>query len=42
LGGAIVHDRIAVTTEIIRLLLTMIPQQRQRTLREIPKYEARQ
>lgn len=34
LGTDIVHDRLQLLTEIIRLLLTMIPQQRATLLRE--------
>jgi four helix bundle protein len=34
LGEAIVSHRLQLLTEIVRLLLTMIPQQRGRTLRE--------
>jgi len=34
LGDAVFHHRLRLLTEVIRLLLTMIPQQRQRALRE--------
>jgi four helix bundle protein len=34
LGNAVFQHRIALLTEIIRLLLTMIPQQRQNVIRE--------
>ncbi|MCS7265353.1 MAG: four helix bundle protein [Armatimonadetes bacterium] len=41
LGNGIVNDRINLLTEIIRLLLTMIPQQRSLVLRdEGGEYEA--
>jgi four helix bundle protein len=36
LGERVVGHRMSLLTQIIRLLLTMIPQQRQRTLREQP------
>lgn len=40
LGDEIFQHRVQVTTEILRLLLTMIPQQRGQTLREdSPFYE---
>lgn len=40
LGEVVVTHRIQLATKIIRLLLTMIPQQRGRSLRESePKYE---
>jgi four helix bundle protein len=39
LGEAVTHDRLNLLTEISRLLLTMIPQQRARVLREdCPNY----
>jgi four helix bundle protein len=34
LGEAVVQHRLQLLTEVIRLLLTMVPQQRGRTLRE--------
>jgi len=36
LGKAVLHHRLALLSEVIRLLLTMIPQQRGRILREQP------
>jgi four helix bundle protein len=36
LGDEVVQHRIQLLSEIIRLLLTMVPQQRNRPLREIP------
>jgi four helix bundle protein len=40
LGDEIFHYRVQVITEILRLLLTTIPQQRGQTLREdAPSYE---
>lgn len=40
LGANVAHDRVSLLTEIIRLLLIMVPQQRQHALREMPEYEA--
>jgi four helix bundle protein len=40
LGADVAHDRISLLTEIIRLLLTMVPQQRQYAIREMPEYES--
>ena len=36
LGGTVAQHRLSLLTQIIRLLLTMIPQQRGRILREQP------
>ncbi len=36
LGETVVHHRLALLSEVIRLLLTMVPQQRGSTLREQP------
>ncbi len=41
LGEAVLHHRLDLLTEVIRLLLTMVPQQRGRVLREPrPAYQA--
>jgi len=36
LGEAVLHHRLALLSEVIRLLLTMVPQQRGSVLREPP------
>ncbi|MBN1583909.1 MAG: four helix bundle protein [Anaerolineae bacterium] len=42
LGGSVVNHRLDLLTQVIRLLLTMVPQQRGRTLREQPScYQVR-
>lgn len=37
LGPAVTAHRLSLLTHIIRLLLTMVPEQRQGTLREVPQ-----